>query len=80
MKPEDRCLLLRAAYLAVTRLSVDWWHTALDETLRGSPRKPLGLFKTCLWKRPRSEGLDLNAMLDAVVVPEPAKPKAVDDV
>jgi len=76
MKPEDRCMLLKLAYLAVTRLSQDWWHTALDETLRGSPRKPIGLFKTLLWKKPRVEGLDLNAMLDAVRVPEKPATKA----
>lgn len=74
MKPEDRALLLKAAYVAVTKLSPDWWHAALEETLRSEPRKPLGLFKTCLWKRPRAEGLDLNAMLDAVRIPE--KPEA----
>jgi hypothetical protein len=77
MKPEDRSLLLRAAYLAVTRLSSDWWQTALDETasVKDGPRKPLGLFKVCLAKRPKAEGWNLNDALDLIQIPE--KPKAI---
>ena len=73
MKPEDECLLLKLAYVAVTKLSSDWWQTALDETVKGSPRKPLGLLKTCLWKRPRREGVNLNELLDSIEIP-PKRP------
>ncbi len=69
LKPQDRQLIGKAAYLAVTRLSEAWFQDALEETVRGNARKLIAFFKTCLWKKPRSEGLDLNAMLDAVVVP-----------
>jgi len=67
---EDRDLLGKAAYIAVTRLSEAWFASALDETIGAKPKKPAALFKTILWKRPRSDGIDLNALLDSVMMPE----------
>jgi hypothetical protein len=69
LKPQDRELIARAAYLAVTRLSESWFQEALDETVRVDARKPAAFFKTLLWKEPRLAGADLNAMLDAVALP-----------
>jgi hypothetical protein len=67
---QDRNMLLQAAYLAVVRFSQDWWQTALEETVKAKAKKPIALFKTCLWKRPRAEGIDLNALIEAVLVPD----------
>ncbi len=72
LNPEDRLLIGKAAYLAVTHLSEAWFQDALDETVRAkNTRKPIALFKACLWKRPRADGIDLNVMLDAIIMPEP---------
>jgi hypothetical protein len=71
LSDKDRHLFYASAYLAVTRLGVEWLDKAVKETLDGKPSKTIvGFFKKMLWKKPHAEGIDLNALLDAVQVPE----------
>jgi hypothetical protein len=71
MKSRDRQLVLRAAYLAVTRFSEAWFRTATSEVCQAEGvRTTFGLWKKCLWKLPERQGIDLNALLDEITVPD----------
>lgn len=60
---QDREFIVGVALLAGGALPEAWLHDAVDTTVKGKPRKPLGYFRKVLQKTATEHGEDLERLL-----------------
>lgn len=73
-KPRDRDTISKAALVAVLVYDNQWFTDALSGLDEPAIKNRIAVWKSRLTERPKAEGRDLRALMDAMTVPMPEKP------